>query len=285
MDIKQMKYFMTVAEEGTITAAAKKLHISQPPLSAQMHLLEEELGCELFRRGARQITLTESGSILYKRAVEMVDLEAAAREEIRTWTQGRSGRLRLGLVSSSSSKELYDKLRLFRKAYPEIQIKAYEGNSYELLEELRKGRLDAAVLRTPFSGYGLETVPLRKDRMAAAGKIPAEKKKITLVDLAGEPLILYRRWEKIILDECEKEGISPHVYCVADDARTCLRWAREGLGTALVPESVLPEGEIPAAVLSEEALSSSLLLARRKGDRTSKGGELLFEICRNPGRK
>lgn len=279
MDIKQLKYFMTVAEEGTITAAAKKLHISQPPLSAQMRLLEQELGCELFRRGARQITLTESGGILYRRAAEMVDLESAAREEIRTWKAGRSGRLRLGLVSSSASKELYEKLRLFRETYPEIQIKVYEGNTYELLEELRKGRLDAAVLRTPFSPYGLETAVLRRDRMAAAGRDLPGKKEIMLKELAGLPLIVYRRWEKIILDEFEKEQVRPHIYCVADDARTCLRWAEEGLGTALVPESVLCAADVlPQAVLREEVLSSVLVLAERKGDKASKSGELLFEI-------
>ncbi|MGN0954480.1 LysR family transcriptional regulator, partial [Dialister sp.] len=78
MDLRQLRYFKTVIEEGTITGAARKLHISQPPLSSQMHLLEKELGTSLFERGARQVIPTEAGSRLYRYAVEMLDLEEAA---------------------------------------------------------------------------------------------------------------------------------------------------------------------------------------------------------------
>lgn len=276
MDIKQLEYFITVVEEGTITGAAKKLHISQPPLSAQMQILEEELGAKLFQRGARQIILTEPGRMLYKKALEMRDLSEQAKEEIRTWKKGQAGHLRLGLVSSSSCEELYQKLALFQKLYPEIQIKVYEGNTYELLEMLHREKIDAAVLRTPFSFYGLDTAFIHQDSMALLGF--KDEKAVNLKDLKGHPLILYRRWEKLILDAFEEIEIKPHVYCVADDARTCVSWARAGLGVAMVPESALLETGLSYQVLEEGNLISELRLARKREGTSSMASELLFEL-------
>ena len=82
MDLKQLKYFVTVAEQGTISAAAKKLYMSQPPLSTQMKLIEQELGCQLFERGQKHIRLTESGKLLYERAQTMIKMESVMRQEL-----------------------------------------------------------------------------------------------------------------------------------------------------------------------------------------------------------
>ncbi len=82
MDLKQLRYFTTVAEEGTISAAAKKLFMSQPPLSTQMKLLEQELGCSLFERGQKHIRLTETGRLLYDRAQTLLRMEASMRQDV-----------------------------------------------------------------------------------------------------------------------------------------------------------------------------------------------------------
>ena len=279
MDLRQLKYFKTIIEEGTITGAARKLHISQPPLSSQMHLLEKELGTSLFKRGARQVTPTEAGSRLYRYALEMLDLEMAAREEISILKTGHQGVLRLGLVSSGGHWKLYKLLKQYENRYPHIQIKVIEGNSYELLEKLRKGKIDISLLRSPFSTYGLEMVVLDRSPMGI-GALAPWKGEYFLNDLGDSPLILYRRWEKIILGECEKEKFRPNVYCVADDARTCREWAEAGLGLALAPASVFQESSsLSVGVLKEEALSSTLCLARRKGNGESRSGSLLFQMA------
>lgn len=246
MDIKQLRYFVAIIEEGTITGAAKLLHVSQPPLSNQMRLLENELGAELFRRGARHVTLTEAGEVLYRYAVEILELENVAKEEIGSMRAGQKGNLRLGLVSSCASEELYHELRLFHKEFPDVHVKLFEGNTYEQMEMLRKGKVDVAVLRTPFPSYGLERVTIRRDRMAVAaarGVLPRTHGDLTLKALEKKPVIIYRRWEKLILDEFEKEMAVPEVYCVTDDARTSLQWAEAGIGIAIVPESILSWGE------------------------------------------
>lgn len=284
MDLRQLRYFKAIIEEGTITGAARKLHISQPPLSSQMHLLEKELGSTLFERGARQIVPTEAGSRLYRYALEMLELESAAREEISNLKTGHQGILHLGMVSSGGHEKLYGLLREFKSRYPHIQVKVHEGNSYELLEQLRKGKLDVSLLRSPFSLYGLDLVPLEKTSMAVglSGKaFPSfQPGPFLLKDLTGLPLILYRRWEKIIMEECEKEKFQPDVYCVADDARTCREWAEAGLGAALVPLTVLEKsGELMVGKLQEEALQSELYLARRKGEGQGGGPSLFFHMA------
>lgn len=284
MDLRQLRYFKAIIEEGTITGAARKLHISQPPLSSQMHLLEKELGSTLFERGARQIVPTEAGSRLYRYALEMLELESAAREEISNLKTGHQGILHLGMVSSGGHEKLYGLLREFKSRYPHIQVKVHEGNSYELLEQLRKGKLDVSLLRSPFSLYGLDLVPLEKTSMAVglSGKaFPSfQPGSFLLKDLTGLPLILYRRWEKIIMEECEKEKFQPDVYCVADDARTCREWAEAGLGAALVPLTVLEKsGELMVGKLQEEALQSELYLARRKGEGQGGGSSLFFHMA------
>ena len=282
MDIKQLKYFVAIIEGGTITGAAKLLHVSQPPLSNQMRFLENELGAELFRRGARHITLTEAGEVLYRYAVEILELEHVAKEEIGSMRAGQKGNLRLGLVSSCASNELYDELRLFHKDFPEVHVKLFEGNTYEQMEMLRKGKVDVAVLRTPFPSYGLESVTIRHDRMAVAaakGKLPVTNGTLTLKALEKRPIIIYRRWEKLVLDEFEKEMAVPEVYCVTDDARTSLQWAEAGIGIAIVPESILAWGKnLEPAFLAEKNLASSLSLVKRRGQLASRVAESFFRF-------
>ena len=100
MDLKQLKYFVTVAEEGTISAAAKKLFMSQPPLSIQMKLLEQELGCPLFERGQKHIRLTDTGKLLYDRAQNILKMEASMRQDIEACSRTEKDTIRLGVVSS-----------------------------------------------------------------------------------------------------------------------------------------------------------------------------------------
>ena len=98
MELKQLSYFVAVAEEGSITAAARRLYISQPPLSTQMKLLEQELGCQLFERGRSAIRLTEQGAILYRHALTLLEISRAARDEVLSSTGEVRGTLRLGMA-------------------------------------------------------------------------------------------------------------------------------------------------------------------------------------------
>ena len=243
MDIRQLLYFTTIAEEGSISAAAKKLHLSQPPLSYQMKLLEEELHLPLIERSARGIALTEAGRVLYKRAQGILELSELTRKEMLAMASGFTGTLHIGTVSSSGASLLGWRIPAFHQKYPQIGFAIHEGNTFELMEMLESGLIELAIVRTPFHNDQLNCLYLSPEPMIAAGAasfFPAgmpSGQPISLELLGHAPVILYRRFEKILLSLCEQKGITPQVFCIADDARTTLMWAEAGLGVAVVPQS------------------------------------------------
>mgnify|MGYP000441105870 CR=1 FL=1 len=129
MDLKQLTYFNAIAEEGSISAAARKLHVSQPPLSTQMRLLEAELGCVLFERGARHICLTEAGQLLYARARTLLTLADSTKRELPHYQEATQGTLRLGVVSSISGTMLQQWLVTFHESHPQDRFNIAEANT------------------------------------------------------------------------------------------------------------------------------------------------------------
>lgn len=244
MNIKQLQYFLTVAEAGSITSAAKRLHISQPPLSNQMHLLEKELGTQLFERGSRKITLTYAGQILYKRAQAIVDLSSATIREITDLASGLQGTIHLGTISSCGVVLLDKYLKHFHDQYPGINFELYEGNTFQLLEKLKMGSIEIAIVRTPFHEEGFHCVYLDEEPMVAVGLKEylghVSSDTISLEELADVPLIYYRRFENLLMNSFRNDSIIPKVYCKNDDARTSLMWASAGLGVAITPRSITP---------------------------------------------
>lgn len=243
MDIRQLRYFLAIAEEGQITSAAKKLHIAQPPLSQQLRLLEEELGVKLVERGPRRVLLTDAGKLLYTRAQRIVELTDTAAREVSDFHHDMRGVLRIGTVSSSGGTLLSQSLLAFHKQYPNIQFELTEANTYLLIDQLRSGLIEAGIVRTPFDQQDFEQILMRPEPMAAVYRRGAgfdlPKGKISLSTLQGKPLILYRRFEQILLGTFHSEGIEPAILCKNDDARTTLLWAKAGMGIALAPLSSL----------------------------------------------
>jgi len=243
MDIKQLTYFVTIAEEGTITNAANKLHMAQPPLSTQLKVLEDELGIKLIERGARKIKLTDAGKILYKRAKNILEITNSTTKEIEEFRKGVQGTLRLGTISSSGTALLIKRIIEFNKKYPNIKFEIYEGNTYELIEKINSGIIEVGIVRTPFNSKNFECLFLETEPMVAvmSSNYNFENKKdeILLDDLKDMPLILYRRFEKILLAEFQELGLEPNIFCVNDDARTTILWAKAGLGIGIVPKSAI----------------------------------------------
>lgn len=283
MNMDQLNYFITIVEEGTISGAARRLHISQPPVSLQIRNLEEEYGVKLFDRGARQIRLTEAGKSLYAYALKIMELKNAAEDDLNDMSIGKKGSLKIGVISSGLCEEFFRGVQYFHYQYPDIHFKIEDGNTYQLIDSLEKHRIELAVIRTPFLSNGLEVNQLRKDPMAAIGQasymehLPEEI--ISLRDLENKPLILYRRWEKIIREAVENENFLANYYCINDDARTSLQWASAGLGIALVPASTLPlVPHLSYRMLSEENLSSTVYLVRRADNIPSESARAFFEV-------
>ena len=287
VDIRQLLYFTTIAEEGSISAAAKKLHLSQPPLSYQMKLLEEELHLPLIERSARGIALTEAGRVLYKRAQGILELSELTRKEMLAMASGFTGTLHIGTVSSSGASLLGWRIPAFHQKYPQIGFAIHEGNTFELMEMLESGLIELAIVRTPFHNDQLNCLYLSPEPMIAAGAasfFPAgmpSGQPISLELLGHAPVILYRRFEKILLSLCEQKGITPQVFCIADDARTTLMWAEAGLGVAVVPQSayrIMPLPNMVYGELSEEDLHTRIAAVCKKGCSLSWAAQQFLEI-------
>lgn len=270
MDIKQLIYFTTIVDEGNISAAAKKLHISQPPLSSQIHNLEDELGCVLFERGARKIQLTEAGNILYKRAAALISMTDTVKREIMDYSSGMKGVLRLGVVSSVSNTALDTWLKPFHDAYPGVRYELSEANTYDTVDMLRSNLLDMAFVRTPFSSLNMDMVPLKREKMYAVGSrkfFENTESPVSLEYLSKVPLIVYKRWVKIFNEIFQDRGVSPDIVCLNEDARTTAVWAEKGIGIGIIPKSalgMLRNDDIITLEIDDERMSSEIYLISHK---------------------
>ena len=277
MELKQLHEFVTVVKEGTISGAARKLNLSQPPLSAQMKLLEEEFGCLLFERGPRKILLTEAGRLLYDRAVTLLELADVTRKELQDCRDGVTGALRLGVVSSVGSSLLPEWIRNFHEKNPAVRFELFEANTYQLLEQLHANLLELAIVRTPFQEENLTVYPICEEPMLAVGdgrffQDIGEAGEITLSQLSRLPLILYRRWEKPLMEAAAQDSLTLSCFCINDDARTTARLADCGLGVGVIPassRSFLRDPATRVCTIRDSRLASSILAVHGKTARLS----------------
>ncbi|WP_438349364.1 LysR family transcriptional regulator [Paenibacillus sp. FA6] len=243
MDIRQLKYFLTIAEEGQITSAAKKLQMAQPPLSQQLKLLEEELGVKLVERRPRSVQLTDAGIILRNRAQQILELTDSTVREINDFVKGLKGTLSIGTVSSSGATLMKERLSEFHKAYTGVKFEIHEGNTFMIIDLLTKGIVEVGIVRTPFNTSNLECRYAESEPMIAVMTPDfdwaSHQNTIDVAELIEKPLIIYRRFEQLIRETCLKEGFEPTLFCINDDARTTLLWANAGLGIGIIPKSAL----------------------------------------------
>lgn len=145
MELRHLRYFLMVAREGTVSGAAAALHVSQPSLSRQMQELERDLGCRLFERGSRRITLTEPGMRLRRRAEEIVDLVGRTEDEFRLSADTLAGEVRVGGGETPAMGLVADIMAEFVEAYPLVRFSLFSGNAESVSERLDTGRLDFGV--------------------------------------------------------------------------------------------------------------------------------------------
>lgn len=242
MNLKQLEYFVAIAEEGQITAAARRLNISQPPLSYELGKLEEELETKLVVRGPRACTLTEAGQLLYERAVRLLAMAQATKAEVACVGKGMTGCLRLACVPSSTGLVPGVRLRELAELYPDVTIEVTRAATGEAIELLDAGLADVAVVRTPFSSEGLRCRYAAAEPMVAV--MPAElevggEMDCSLGDLAGRPLVVARDDRAHLEQVFSRQGIDFCCAAQTDDQMSAALWAREGMGIALVARSLI----------------------------------------------
>ena len=197
MDLRVLRYFLTVAREQSFTKAAEQLKITQPTLSRQLAALEDELGAKLFDRGGRSITLTNEGVLLKRRALEIVDLEDKIVSEFKGNSESIEGKIAIGCGEFMAVETLAKICKRYREKYPLVQFALHTGTADAILDRMNKGLIDIGLFLEPVSTEGMDYIRIQgSDHWVVTMRADdplAAKEFITKKDLLGLPLILPER--------------------------------------------------------------------------------------------
>jgi DNA-binding transcriptional LysR family regulator len=266
MDLRKLKYFLAIAEEGHITRAASRLNMAQPPLSQQLKLLEDELGIQLVdRAGSRKIRLTEAGQALRLRAEQILTLVDQTEKELKDLAEGLHGTLSIGLTApwgaTLGAALLPERIRTFHEHYPKVNFQLWEGESDKTEDLLRNRIVEILITEIPSDPETYAFIPLPDEPVAAV--FPPEwddggpENCIPLSNLADKPLIIHRRYEERLSGHFREIGLKPKILCRHNDVRSMLFWANAGIGVALVQSSashIIPSSNLIFKNIIEPAL-------------------------------
>lgn len=243
LDLKQLRYFMTIVEEKTILAAAKRLHMSQPPLSQQLRTMEENLGVSLFYRKGRKLVITEAGKALYQHSYQMIKLLEAAEAEVKEIGSGEKGKLRIG-VNTLSDIDLPHILAKYEKKFPNITYNIHQNESSQLIHLLELREIDAALIRMPFSADNMAKVVLQDEPFYYITSVPTPSlDTITLEDIVHQPLILPSTQSlglyEMIVQSFISIGLTPNVKAECSDTVLLANLVEQGFASSIVPHSAL----------------------------------------------
>lgn len=240
--LRQLRYFLALAEHRHFGRAARFLHIAQPSLSQQIRALEQELDTTLFERSSRQVSLTPDGEALLPYARRMLALAADFRAELDDRRNLVQGAIRLGATPTLSAYLLPDLLRRFTRDYPGLELTLLEDGSDRLARALDEGHLDLAVLVETPEAASAAFQFLLQERIVVALPMDhrlAGREKVAMEALAEDDFILCREGyhlRGITLEKCAEAGFAPRVIVRETDVNTALRFVQAGLGVSLLPE-------------------------------------------------
>ncbi len=250
VELRQLRYFIAVAEEMHFGRAATRLHMTQPPLSQTIQALESELGTSLFSRTSRSVALTPAGIALMPEARRILQQAAALPDLVRRAASGETGRLSLAFVSTADYSVLPPFLRDFRARYPQVQIDLREATTDVQLEDLMQGRIDVGLLIPPLPDRAkieLEyATVLTEPLVLAVPEGMSGMQGMSTVDLkilVDMPLIIFPRriapaFHDAILACFHEAGLTPRISQEAIQMQTIVGLVSAGMGIALVPQSV-----------------------------------------------
>lgn len=245
MELRQLEYFVAVAEEQNFTRAAERVHISQSGVSAQIRRLERELGAELFDRSGRGATLTVAGKAALEHARAVLAAASAVGQAVGEVTDLIRGRLTIGMVIGCTVTPLFDALAAFHRAHPGIEIALLEDNSDRLVEAVRAGHLDLALVGTAATTPdGLQALTVVSERLVAVvppGHPLADAEPVTLRALGGYPVICMPPGTglRTVFDQaCAAQGLRPAIALEASASDAIADLAARGLGVAVLSASM-----------------------------------------------
>lgn len=276
-DLRQLRYFVAVAERLHFGRAAEALHISQPPLSRAIRALEDELGVPLFHRTRRRVELTPQGARLLEEARRVTGQLERTVHELRAMAAGGHARLRIGFVSLADYGVLPGLLKAYKNAQPSVRLALREMLSPDQAAALAAGELDFGLLLPPVAGAArLDHLVVQRERFLLA--LPTRHRlaggggKLSLREMAGEPFVtiprqIAPRLYDIVAQLAAQAGMSLNVAQEAIQMQTVVSLVSSGLGAAIVPASIANLGRrgVVYRELAERHPRLDLWLAWRRG--------------------
>ena len=240
MNIDFYRNYIEIVELGTLSAAARSLHVAQSALSNQLKQFEEEFGTPLFIRAARRMELTDAGRILYRKSKDIIALVDAAHKEIDASIEGAQGSLRLGMTQAYPDLYVNNLLLAFQKQNPQMRFDIFEESSMEILEQLRSGVIEIGIERNPDKlPPFLTEVVTQNERVSAYVRkdnpwIDAGLDELPVAELQKAPLAISRGIVGLLDDIFERVGISPRVMSISTSRSNPMMWARAGVAVAII---------------------------------------------------
>jgi LysR family hydrogen peroxide-inducible transcriptional activator len=243
MELHQLKYFCAIADTGSFSRAAQQAHVSQPALSQQIAKLEDELGIQLFDRLGRSVRLTELGKTFLPRARAVLhDLESA-RSDIVEKKTSITGPISIGVIPTIAPYFLPPVLASFSRKYPDVSVTIAEEITPALLERLREGTMDVAILALPLPArnHDFQSFPLLEEKVFAV--LPkkhalAKRDTVSLDELEDDPFLLLRDghcFRETAVAACKRANLTPKIIFESGQFSSILSMVREGIGVSIVP--------------------------------------------------
>nr|WP_032490140.1 LysR substrate-binding domain-containing protein [Burkholderia cepacia]AAK81677.1 LysR-type transcription factor [Burkholderia cepacia] len=246
MEFRQLRYFVAAAEEGNVGAAARRLHISQPPVTRQIQALEQHLGVLLFERGPRGVRLTPAGAAFLEDARRMLELGRTSVDRSRAASRGEIGQLDVGYLGTAIYQTVPALLHAFTQAVPGATLSLAQMSKVRQMEALRAGTIHVGVGRFYPQETGITVEHLHYERLyiAASSSVARElSREPTLLRLKSESLVLFpQEGRPSFADEVialmRRAGVEPRVTAIVEDVNAALGLVAAGAGVTLVPASV-----------------------------------------------
>lgn len=285
MDIRQMKYFIAIAEERNITAAAHRLHMSQPPLSLQLKQMEEELGVMLVERHGKKLELTDKGELLYRHALNIVHAFEEVKNELQETDEGRKGNLSIG-INTLSVPEFPEWLEAFHASYPLVYLRIVQNDSAYLAELVKNRTIELGLVRLPLANQDLNYLHLYNESFIFVCR-QNEKEKISMEEISHVPLILPSTeglGSYSIIHEAFTKAQLPHkVISECSDMNVLMQLVSSGIGSTIVPESVFQSYGHPnlfAREITDAGLRSSVGLIWLKQHHLSRPARNFIDLVK-----
>jgi DNA-binding transcriptional LysR family regulator len=293
MELRQLEYFVAVAEDANFTRAAQRVHVSQSGVSAQIRQLERDLGAPLIDRSGRVATLTGAGAAALPHARAALAAAAAVRQAVDDVTGLLSGRIVVGMVTACTIAPLFDALGAFHLAHPGIEIALVEGNSDWLVEQVRTGAADMALIGAAGAPpEGLDALTIISEGLVAAvpvGHPLAGNKAATLTEVTRYPIVSLPPGTGVraVFDQdCAAQGRRPDIAFQASAPGAVADLASRGLGVAILTETMAAgfSGQLTAVVI-KDSVTPALLALVWAGAESPALRELLVQARQAFGRR